>query len=362
MIITNIELKQLNIPLKKPFKTALRTVTTAENVIVIVSCDDGSKGYGAAPPTKPITGDTKESIIETVRQHIAPALIGMDAENLDAVLNAIQSCVKGNPSPKAACDMAIYDLFCKKYGLPLYKLLGGYRKTFTTDLTISLNDPAEMREDALKAVSEGFDALKLKVGINSELDIARVKAIREAVGPDIKIRLDANQGWTPDEAVATIKQIEAMNMNIEFVEQPVAACDIEGLKYVRDNVNTAIMADESLFSPVDAIRLLETKAVDILNIKLMKCGGIYNALKIVGIAETYGVECMLGCMIESKVSLAAAAHLAAGKKNITRVDLDAAILLAADPVSGVYETDIPSFRILDLPGLGINEIVGLQDC
>ena len=257
--------------------------------------------------------------------------------------------------------MAVYDLWSKHYGQPLYKLLGGYRKDLETDLTISINEPEEMKRDALAAIGQGFHALKLKVGIDSDLDIERVRTIREAAGPDIKLRLDANQGWTSEEAIRTIRRFEDLGLDIEFVEQPVKARDFAGLKKVHDNVSTRIMADESMFSPADAIELLHMEAVDLINIKLMKCAGIHNALKIAGIAETYGVECMLGCMIESKVSLTAAAHLAAAKKNITRVDLDAAILLAEDPVQGGFKKEIPHFFVTDAPGLGIAGIEGLME-
>lgn len=361
MKIESVELKRVSIPLKKPFKTALRRVDTAENIIVVMTADDGTRGYGEAPPTAAITGDTNETIISTIKEFIAPAITGLDIENLDEVMYRLQHSVDGNTSPKAACDMAVYDLWSKHYGQPLYKLLGGYRKDLETDLTISINEPEEMRRDALAAIGQGFHALKLKVGIDSDLDIERVRTIREAAGPDIKLRLDANQGWTPEEAIRTIRRFEDLGLDIEFVEQPVKARDFAGLKKVHDNVSTRIMADESMFSPADAIELLHMEAVDLINIKLMKCAGIHNALKIAGIAETYGVECMLGCMIESKVSLTAAAHLAAAKKNITRVDLDAAILLAEDPVQGGFKKEIPHFFVTDAPGLGITGIEGLME-
>ncbi|SCK02474.1 L-Ala-D/L-Glu epimerase [uncultured Eubacterium sp.] len=361
MKIESVELKRVSIPLKKPFKTALRRVDTAENIIVVMTADDGTRGYGEAPPTAAITGDTNETITSAIKEFIAPAITGLDIENLDEVMYRLQRSVEGNTSPKAACDMAVYDLWSKHYGQPLYKLLGGYRKDLETDLTISINEPEEMRRDALAAIGQGFHALKLKVGIDSDLDIERVRTIREAAGPDIKLRLDANQGWTPEEAIRTIRRFEDLGLDIEFVEQPVKARDFAGLKKVHDNVSSRIMADESMFSPADAIELLHMEAVDLINIKLMKCAGIHNALKIVGIAETYGVECMLGCMIESKVSLTAAAHLAAAKKNITRVDLDAAILLAEDPVKGGFKKEIPHFFVTDAPGLGITGIEGLME-
>ena len=361
MKITDIQLKRLDIPLKKTFKTALRTVDTAENVIVTVHTDTGETGFGCAPPTAAITGDTVESIVSAIRTHIAPAITGMDIENTDGILNAVQNALPGNTSPKAACDMAIYDLFGKYCNMPIHRILGGYRKTLETDLTISMNSPEEMRNDAIDALRQGFTALKLKVGLNPELDVQRIKAVREAAGDGIRLRLDANQGWTPEEAIDVINRIDKLGMNIEFIEQPVKARDFAGLKKVRDNVNTPIMADESVFSPQDAIELLQMDAVDYLNIKLMKCGGIYNALKIAGIAECFGVECMLGCMVESKVGLAAAAQLAAAKKNITMVDLDAAILLAEDPIDGGYEKHIPHFDVIDAPGLGITGIRGMKD-
>ncbi len=361
MKIANIELKHISIPLNKTFKTALRTVDSAENTVVMVHTDDGRIGFGEAPPTKAITGEDNDSIRKAIREFITPALIGQEVTDMDAVQEKLHSSIEGNTSAKAAVDMALYDLFTQEKGLPLYKYLGGYRDTVETDITISINEPEEMAADAVAAVEQGFSALKLKVGIDSEKDIQRVKAIREAVGKDMKIRLDANQGWEVDEAIRTIRKIEDMGFDVELVEQPVKARDFEGMKKVKDSVNTIIMADESCFSPEDARKLLEMKAADVLNIKLMKCGGIYNALKIIEVAEEYGVECMLGCMVESKISLTAAAHLAAAKKIITRVDLDAAILLKEDPVEGGFHKDIPWFSLDDSPGLGITGVIGMKD-
>lgn len=361
MKITDIELKHISIPLNKTFKTALRTVDSAENTVVMIHTDSGRIGFGEAPPTKAITGEDNDSIRKTISGYILPAIIGCDVMDMDAVQEKLHGCIEGNNSAKAAVDMALYDLYTQEKGTPLYKYLGGYRNKVETDITISINEPEEMAADAVAAVKQGFSALKLKVGIDSEKDIQRVKAIREAVGPDMKIRLDANQGWEVDEAIRTIRTMEDMGFNIELVEQPVKARDFEGMKKVKDNVNTIIMADESLFTPQDARDLLEMQAADVLNIKLMKCGGIYNALKIIEIAEEYGVECMLGCMVESKISLTAAAHLAAAKKTITRVDLDAAILLKEDPVIGGFHKDIPWFSLDDNPGLGITGVTGMKD-
>ena len=360
MKIQSIEIGKVSIPLKKPFKTALRTVHSAEDIIVKVIADSGEVGFGNAPPTAVITGDSQDSIIAAIRDTLAPKLVGMDIDNLEGVMTALDSGMLHNCSAKAALDIAVYDLFGKRYGLPLYKLFGGYCRSMETDLTISLNEPAEMVRDSLEAVAEGYTALKLKVGNDPTLDIRRVQAIRDAVGPAVKIRLDANQGWNAKEAVRTIRRFEADGLDIELIEQPVKAHDFDGLKYVTDHVETDIMADESAFGPYEVFRLLSMRACDLVNIKLMKAGGLHNAVKIAHFAETMGIQCMMGCMLESKVGITAAASLAAGKRIVTRADLDAAVLLAEDPVVGGVSFDKNQLILSDAPGLGITGVLGWQ--
>ncbi len=360
MKIQSIQIGKVSIPLKKPFKTALRTVHSAEDIIVKVIADSGEIGFGNAPPTAVITGDSQDSIIAAIRDTLAPKLVGMEVDNLEGVMAALDTGMLHNSSAKAALDIAVYDLFGKRYGLPLYKLFGGYCRSMETDLTISLNEPEEMVRDSLEAVAEGYTALKLKVGNDPALDIRRVQAIRDAVGPAVKIRLDANQGWNAKEAVRTICRFEADGLDIELIEQPVKAHDFDGLKYVTDHVETDIMADESAFGPYEVFRLLSLRACDLVNIKLMKAGGLSNAVKIAHFAETMGIQCMMGCMLESKVGITAAASLAAGKRIVTRADLDAAVLLAEDPVVGGVRFDKNQLILSDAPGLGITEVLGWQ--
>lgn len=354
MKISHIETMGLTTPLKKPFKTALRQTSVSESIIVKVYTDDGQVGFGSAAPTAVITGDTLDSIRSAIVDFISPAILTMDIEEFEPMMKRLHSSIYRNTSAKAAMDMALYDLYGKHFKLPLYKLFGGARKEIESDITVSVNSPEEMAADAIEYIKRGYTTLKTKVGIDSQLDIIRVKRIREAVGSDIKLRLDANQGWIAKEAIKTIRKLEDMGMNIELVEQPVKAHDIEGLKYITDNVDTLIMADESLFSPEDAFKILKLRAADILNIKLMKCGGLHNALKINAMAESCGVECMLGSMIESKIGITAAAHLACGKLNITRVDLDAVDLMAEDPIDGGVIVNGSRHAIPDSYGLGIN--------
>lgn len=353
MKIAKIEVGEVQIPLVTPFKTALRTVDCVNDLVVRVTADDGQVGFGEAPPTAVITGDTKGSIRCAIEEFIAPSLIGMDVENIDGIMAKLHSCILKNTSAKAAVDMAIYDLYAKTNGKPLYKVLGGRKTEIETDLTISVNPIEEMVSDSLKAVEQGFRILKVKVGKEGLKDVARIEAIRKAVGPDIRLRVDANQGWTAKDSVRIIRAMEDRGLDIDLVEQPVKAHDFAGMQFVTSQVSTPILADESVFSAEDAIHLIQGRAADLINIKLMKTGGIYEALKICSIAEIYGVECMIGCMLESKIAVSAAAHLAAAKGVITRADLDGPSLCSIDPYVGGPVYDGPWIRMNDTPGIGI---------
>ena len=280
MKITSVRLGRISVPLRTPFKTALRSVSSVEDVIVEIHTDCGAVGYGEAPPTGAITGDTTGAIIGAIQDHIAKTIIGRDVDELEPLLQSVQKCIVGNSSAKAAVDMALWDLYGQLYNIPVYKLLGGGRKQIVTDITISVNDPDTMVSDSLKAVARGYDCLKMKVGVNPELDVARLSAVRNAVGKDIVIRIDANQAWNAKQAVRILDQMQEKGLDIEFVEQPVPAADLEGMQYVTRHASVPVLADESVFSPADALRIMQTGAADFVNIKLMKCGGITNALRI----------------------------------------------------------------------------------
>ena len=356
MKITNVRLGRISVPLRTPFKTALRSVNSVEDVIVEIHTDCGAVGYGEAPPTGAITGDTTGAIIGAIQDHIAKTIVGRDVDEFEPLLQSVQKCIVGNSSAKAAVDMALWDLYGQLYRIPVYKLLGGGRKQIVTDITISVNDPDTMASDARKAVARGYNCLKMKVGVNPELDVARLAAVRNAVGKDIVIRIDANQAWTPKQAVKLLNRMQEQGLDIELVEQPVAAHDFAGLKYVTERSYVPVLADEAVFSPENAMTILQMGAADLINIKLMKCGGIYNALKIASAAQVFGVECMIGCMLEAKISVNAAVHLACAKNIITRVDLDGPVLCSEDPILGGAVFDEKTITVSDEPGLGIRGI------
>ncbi len=356
MKITEVKLGKISVPLRVPFKTALRSVSSVEDIVVEVHTDTGAVGYGEAPPTGAITGDTTGAILGALQDHIIKTVVGREVDDFEDLMLALNKCIVGNTSAKAAMDMALWDLYGQLYKIPVYKLLGGSRKEIITDITISVNDPDEMARDAVDAVRRGYDTLKIKVGAHPELDVARLTAVRQAIGSDTRIRIDANQGWEPKQAVRLLNQMQEKGLDIEFVEQPVKAHDIDGLRYVTERSYVPVLADESVFSPEDAVRIMQTRAADLVNIKLMKCGGLYNALKIVSAAEVYGVECMIGCMLEAKISVNAAVHLACAKKIITKIDLDGPVLCSEDPILGGAVFDEQRITVSDEPGLGIKGV------
>jgi len=355
MKISDIQIETVNIPLVTPFKTALRTVTKIENVMVKVKTDSSLIGYGGAAPTAAITGETLASIIGAV-EHIRDHLAGMTLEDTELVFQRLNSCLVGNTSAKAAVDMAIYDLLAKERDVPLYRLLGGKAHVIETDKTVSIDTPEKMIAESKENIKKGFRFLKVKVGGDPELDVLRLQAVQDAVGPEIKIRIDANQGWSAKEAVLVGKELEARKLNIELMEQPVAARDFSGLRYVRDHLSIPVFADESVFSPQDALELVTMKAVDGMNIKLMKCGGSYNALKIAAIAETAGVPCMVGSMMESHLSVSAAAHFAVSRAIVKHFDLDAPLFCSLNPVAGGISYQGANVQLPETSGLGVEPL------
>ena len=361
MKISDIKFGTLRVPLKTPFKTALRTVDKIEDIVVMIGTDTGHTGYGEAPATAVITGDTHGSIVEAIRHYIWPRVVGQDVANLNHLTQLIQGAMEKNSSAKAAVEIAVYDLWGQLYDAPLYRLLGGGDPLITTDITISVDYIDKMVADSISAVDRGFESLKIKVGKDIGVDIERVKAVHAAVEGRALLRLDANQGWTAKQAVYALQTLEDAGVRLELVEQPVKAQDLNGMKYVTERVHTPIMADESVFGPTEVVELIRMRAADIINIKLMKTGGISNAIRIADIAAMYGVECMIGCMLETGISVAAAVHVAVAKSDaITKIDLDGPSLCTFNPIDGGVIFNDAEISVTDAAGLGIREIRGLE--
>ena len=330
MGIQQIEVYPITLRYTEPFRIASGASSESHNIVIKILTDYDVVGWGESSPSQRVTGENPKTVIEAFDK-IAPQLIGMCPLRIEENIELMDSIIEGNPAAKAAIDMALHDILGKTAQKPLFVLMGGYRTEVLTDLTLGIKSPREMAQDAVEAVRKGFKALKVKVGINPLEDVERIKLIRDAINNGIDIRIDANQGWTPSQAIKVLNKID--EFNIEFAEQPVPAEDLEGLARVRENSPIPVMADESVHSPEDALCLIKAEAVDIINIKLMKCGGILKGKKIAAVSEAAGIPCMIGCMGESEIGIAAGAHLAAAIKNIQYADLDSDLLLKDKLVS-----------------------------
>ena len=355
MKIERIDIYKLNIERSQPTHTSLGVLHAAQNIAVKITTSDGEFGWGEASPFAPITGDSQDTNYATAQQ-LAQLIKGKNPLAVAARMAEMNAFTVAEPSIRSAFDMALYDLLAKVAGLPLYVLLGGessrgtggIQRELRTDLTIGLqetvDDTLALTESILSA---GFDAIKLKVGRARLEDVAHVSAVREMVGSDIAIKIDSNQGWSYPEALANITAMESLKL--QYAEQPIAAWDIDNLRRLRDKVDLPICADESVFDHLDALKLVNAGAVDYLNIKLGKSGGIHTALKINAIAEAAGCQCMIGCFSESRLALSAAAHLALARPNIVFVDLDSAYKQKQDPVIGGVGCDMKLGGQLNLP-------------
>jgi len=355
MKIRSIRTVRFSAPLKTPFVTSLRRVEMLEDIVVIIECDDGTIGYGEGAPTPQITGETLGSI-EAAVAFLSPLLQDRDIlESFDDLLATLYQSIRHNCTAKSAIEMALYDLKAKAMELPLYRMLGGTQRSFETDITISLNPVEKMITDARHAVALGYHILKIKIGESPSKDAERIRAIHQALPEYITLRLDANQGWSAKETVMLLKALEHDGIIAQFIEQPVPAEDIEGLRYIHERVETPLLADESVFGYTDAQRLLAMQAVDYINIKLAKTGGISQALKLADLCAEHETACMIGCMLEGPIAVAAGVHLASAKaETITMIDLDAVALLASHPLDSQIVFNESEIILPETNGLGID--------
>ena len=316
---------------------------------------DGAAGWGEGTADPNVTGETWGGVTETLRRDLASTLLGRDARDRDAAMRALDARVEGAPTAKAALDIALHDLVARSLGIPLWQLLGGRaRETLQISRVISMGEPAAMAEAALRHVAAGFQTVKAKVGdaTNPRLDVDRVVAIREAVGTIVAIKVDVNQGWrSPGVAIGAIR---AMAPSLPaYIEQPVHWWDLEGLAEVRRQTGAIIMVDEGCHGPRDMLRVVSLRAADLVNIKLMKTGGILNALKLNAIAETAGIAAQIGTMVESSIASAAGLHAAMAMANVKTVEMGGPLMLAEDvgDARAWYSGD--SVTVPGRPGLGI---------
>lgn len=351
--IVKIEIRRSDFRLSNPSVVAYEAVEVAPNIAVSIELEDGRKGWGNAAPDYHVTGETAESVELTLRNELSPFLLGRNAEQIEKLWPELCAHAPGQPTAVAAIDIALWDLLGQAAGLPLYRMLGNARDRISTSITLSIDDLEPSVARAQEFQSRGFTRLKIKCGLDAEGDIMRVKAIRSAIDPDTRLCLDSNQGYSVDQALLVINSLK--DCAIEFIEQPVRADDLDGLRFLSARSPIPIMADESVLNAGD---LLKSPA-PLVNLKLMKTGGITGALRCNAVAEARGISVMFGCMDESVISIAAATHLALALQNVRYADLDGHLDIVEDVAEGNPLLSAGDLSLDDSPGLGV-KVSGFQ--
>ncbi|MFP4141793.1 MAG: mandelate racemase/muconate lactonizing enzyme family protein [Thermoplasmata archaeon] len=346
MKIDSLETIPIGIDRNEVFTISTGSSLTAENVIIKVE-SEGKIGWGNASSNS-VTEETIESMLKalgTMKSRTVGKKVDVE-ENWKSFYNELPK----DPASLAGFDIALYDLKGKLEGVSITEMIGGSKEGILTDRTIGHMTKTETVEHARGFVDQGFRALKIKVGIGLMEDMKRVRAVREEVGDEIDIWIDANQAFTPEESITLCQKLA--DVNIKFVEQPVRVDDLEGLKKVTEQTDIPIMADETIKGPEMAEKICKEGIADMINIKLAKCGGLTGGRKIVEIMEDHDVEGMVGCMGETSVSIAAGAHLYNSTPNLKYADLDSHFMLSDNIATGLEFKD-GKLWISDDDGLGM---------
>ncbi|WP_107948411.1 mandelate racemase/muconate lactonizing enzyme family protein [Lysinibacillus parviboronicapiens] len=352
MKIQQVEIFAINLPLVEPFIISYATYDTMPSIILKMTTDTGIVGYGEAVPDEHVTGESWESTYAVLKHQLVPAIIGGNPMAIEKIHDKMDQIIKSVPAAKAAIDIACFDIAGKALQVPVYQLLGGrYHEKFPITHVLSIGTPKEMADEAAKRVEMGYMSFKMKVGTEVKRDVARIKEVRKRVGEDIAIRVDVNQGWR--NASTTLQGLRDLkDLNLDWLEQPVDSEDIDGMVEIKSKSDIPLMIDEGLRGVREMREIIAKRAADKVNIKLMKCGGIYPAMKLAVMAEMAGIECQIGSMVESSVGSAAGFHVAFSKKIMTSVELTGPLKFAKD--IGNLHYDVPFICLTEKPGLGVD--------
>ncbi len=309
MKIRDARIFRVSLPYRIPFTIAGGTTEVAEHVFVELEAENGSKGYGEAAPMPSYSKETPESVIASLKSGMLNKVRGESLYDIERILEKLDEFCEDNPLATAAIDFALHDLIGKCLNIPCYKLMGGLvRNRLELSWAIGIKEKEEIVEEAKKYVGLGYRTIKLKIGLNPGQDIENVRAVREALGKDVRMRVDANQGYSLAEAIQVLPLLE--KFDLEMIEQPIAAQDLEGMAELCAKLKTPILADESLRTLSDAMALIKNKACDIFNIKVMRVGGLWCSKKIAAVAEAASIPCEVGSMVEMGPGTAAGLHFA----------------------------------------------------
>lgn len=354
-LIKDIQVKVIELPLKKQWKISLYEQSTRPHAVIKVVTEDGIVGYGEAAPSPAFMGETAYTIELAINKYLKPAIIGQNIFDVDIIHEKMNFAIYGNYAAKSTIDIALYDAMGKTLGVPVYKLLGGkYRDKVELSWVVGMQDLDGSIEEAREKLAEGYKVLKVKVGRTPEVDYNLVKRIREEFGSEVPIRLDANQGYDYKTALATFSRIE--ELGIESLEQPVRRWDIQGMKMLRERLHCPIMADESVSDFHAVNEIIREKACDIVNIKVGKVGGLTMAKKIAHCLEAAGLVATAGSNLEVGIGSAASIHFVASS-NIVNMPNDLLLggpLHKNDLIKNNFEVQDGCVIVPEVPGLGID--------
>jgi len=352
-IIKKVSIEAINIALDEPFTIAIGTKHNIENVIVTIELENGITGYGEAAPLEPINGENQATVLATLNS-CKDFIKGRDASAYRTISKNLKSVFWAQVTARCAIEMALLDAYTRSLNIQLYKFLGGAVSKVETDYTVDIVPPDVARINAAKLAGKGYMVLKTKVGKNLIDDIDRILAIKDGA-PGCEITLDANQGFSPCEAVHFLEELNKNNIRPLLFEQPVLKSDLRGMKYVKQHSSVPVAADESVFTAADALNVINTGCADVINIKIMK-SGVVEALDIATIARNANLKLMIGCMLETRLALGCSVHIAAGLGTFDFIDLDPHIDPASEPFSGGPEFMAPVYTLSNTEaGLGINK-------
>ncbi|MEO1449854.1 MAG: dipeptide epimerase [Bacteroidota bacterium] len=350
IVQTRVSLHPLT--LTRPYTIAYKTVSAVSVCLVEIETESGIVGLGSANPSKAVVNETTQEAVDLLESRLGKWLIGKDLRTLPKLLQELPDQLDHKAGSMAAVDIALHDAYARMLDLPLVQVLGQFHTALPTSITIGIKNVAETMEEAAEYVERGFKWLKVKLGHSLDEDLARLRALRAQYGEAIHIRVDANQGYSDAETLRFYA--ESQSLAIELVEQPIPRGEHVRLRAFPEALRDTIAADEDLVSPVDAWQLVQSpRAAGIFNIKLMKCGGIYQALRIAEVARHANVQLMWGCNDESIISITAALHAAFACPHTRYLDLDGSLDLATDLVSGGFVIENGMMQIGAGAGLGV---------
>ena len=348
--ISKVYVEPVNVALDEPFRIAIGTKYSIENALVTIKLENGIEGYGEAAPLEPINGENQATVLATLNSCI-DFINDKEISDYRSISTTLRSVFGVQVTARCAVEMALLDAWAKVLDVPLYQYFGGAGNKVETDYTIDIVPPETAKINAEKLTKAGYTMIKTKVGRKLTDDIDRLLAIREGA-PGCGITIDANQGYSPCEAVHFTGELEKNNIRPLLFEQPVSRYDLRGMRYVKDHTSIPIAADESVFTSADAINIVRTGCADYINIKLMK-SGIMEAMDIAAIARSANIRLMIGCMLETKLALGCSVHFAAGLGCFSHIDLDPHIDPELEPFTGGPGYSAPYYSLSpDLSGIG----------